>query len=51
MFLNNPAYRIQLRPAKSACLLKGDGVQPEFCHHVLSSHMDMGSFTAVKKKR
>jgi hypothetical protein len=48
MLLNESAYHIELYPTKPSCLLERDRVQPEFGHHTLPSHMDMGGFTTVK---
>ena len=49
MLLNESAYRIELRPVESSCLLESNRVEPEFCHHTLSSPMDVGRFAAVKR--
>ena len=48
MLLYELSDRVEFRPVESSCPFQRKRVQPEFRHHVLASHMNMGRFTTVK---
>jgi len=49
MLLHELGYSIELGSVESTCLLQNNRVQPEFCRHVLASHMNMGRFIPIKR--
>jgi hypothetical protein len=48
MFMDELRDRVQLRPIESSRPFQYDRIQPEFGHHILASHMNMGRFIAIK---
>jgi len=48
MFLYQTGNSVDFRPAKSARLLQGNRIQPEFCHLVLSPYVDVWRLVVIK---
>jgi hypothetical protein len=48
MFMNELRDRVQLCPIESSRPFQYHGIQPEFGHRILASHMNMGRFIAIK---
>jgi hypothetical protein len=48
MFMDELRDRVQLRPIEPSRPFQYHRIQPEFGHHILASHMNMGRFIVLK---
>lgn len=48
MLADEPCDRTELYSAQSASPLQGDRIQPEFGHHVIAPHMNMGRLVTIQ---
>src|SRR6266851_7222821 len=48
MLLNETCNCVQLHSAEAPGTLQGNGFQPEFCHHHLAPHVDVGRLAPIQ---